>query len=162
MLASAHGKIRLNIELKPHGRHDEKPLTERVIGEIRAANMVDQCRLCSQSYESIQLARRLEPRIPIGLIVATSLGDSARLPVDFLMVKANLASSAFVERAHAADIRVHAWTINNPDHLAKLVDAGVDNIITDDVVLIRGRLEEIAALSPVERLLLRVRNLLTR
>jgi glycerophosphoryl diester phosphodiesterase len=162
MLTTARGKIRLNVELKPHGRRDETPLTERVIGEIRAAGMVDQCRICSQSYESIQLAKQLEPKLAIGFIVATSLGDSARLPVDFLMIKSGLASPTFVERAHAADIRIHAWTVNSPDHVARLVDAGVDNIITDDVILIRKRLDEIAVLSPVERLLLRVRNLLAR
>ncbi len=87
-----------------------------------------------------------------------ALGDPTRLDVDFLMVDRRLATRALVDRAGRRDVKIHAWTINNPDHLAPLIDHGVANIITDDVAAIRARLGEIRALDPLERLLLRVRN----
>lgn len=161
-LAEARGKIRLNVELKPHGRTDEEPLTRRVIEAIRAARMTDQCRICSQSFDALRIARSLEARIPIGGIVATAIGDPTRLDVDFLMVKHNLATRDFVDRAHARGVRVQAWTINDPKLVAPLLDAGVDNLITDDVVTIRLQVEAVHALNSIDRLLLRVRHAVAR
>ena len=43
-----------------------------------------------------------------------------------------LVSKAQVEKAHAAGLKVAAWTANSPDVWDKLIDAGVDGIITDD------------------------------
>ena len=64
VLEAAGDAIRLNVELKPHGPDDEGPLTERVVAAIRRAGMVGRCRVCSQSYAALQLARRLEPGLP--------------------------------------------------------------------------------------------------
>jgi glycerophosphoryl diester phosphodiesterase len=158
MLTAAGHEIRMNVELKPHGHADETALTERVVAAIQQAGMVDRCRLCSQSYASLQLARRLAPSLPIGFIVATSIGDLTRLDVDFLMVKAELVTRYLVERAAANKIRVHAWTVNDPSWLAPLLDAGIANVITDDPALMRSRFDEIRSLSPVQRLLLRARS----
>lgn len=158
LLVAAKGRIKLNVELKPHSAADGKVLTPRVVQAIQDAGMVAECRICSQSYDSIQLARQLEPRLPIGLIVATAIGDPTQLPVDFLMIKTSLATRDFVDRAHAAKIQVQAWTVNQPEQLGPLIDAGVDNVITDDAPAIRAKIEEIGGLSPVERILLRVRH----
>jgi glycerophosphoryl diester phosphodiesterase len=162
LLSVARGKVKLNVELKPHGKRDEVQLAESVVAAIREAQMVGECRICSQSFNAIQSAKAMETSIPIGLIIATAIGDPTRLPVDFLMVKANLATESFVERAHAAGIRVHAWTVNNPNMVAPLLDASVDNLITDDVFAIRAKIEEIDDLTPVQRLLLRTRHALSR
>jgi len=36
-----------------------------------------------------------------------------------------------VGNAHAHDLKVVAWTANDPDEMQKLIAAGVDGIITD-------------------------------
>jgi glycerophosphoryl diester phosphodiesterase len=162
ILAAAGDTLRLNVELKPHGADDAVPLTERTVAAIQRAGLVERCRICSQSYESLQLARRLEPRMEIGFIAAVAVGDLAQLDVDFLMVSADRAQRSLVDRAAARNIAVHAWTVNDAALVAPLVDQGVANIITDDPVLVRARLDEVRALSPTERLLLRVRNELMR
>lgn len=158
MLATAGQEIRMNVELKPHGKADETALTEAVVTAIRKANMVDRCRICSQSYPSLQLARRLEPSLPIGFIAATSIGDLAELDVDFLMVKSELISRNLVERAAAHGMQVHAWTVNDSAWMSPLIDRGVANVITDDPARMRSRLDEIRSLSPLDRLLLRARS----
>ena len=161
-LTAARDQIRLNVELKPHGKSDDEPLTRAVVEAIRKAKMVSQCRICSQSYAAIQLARQLEPAMPIGFVVATEIGDSTALPVDFLMVKHSRATRDFVDRAHARGIQVHAWTVNDTKLVAPLLDAGVDNLITDDVVAIYQKVAEVRELDPVERLFLRVRHAVSR
>ncbi len=74
LLMVAKDNIKLNVELKPHGASDVNELTRRVIDAIRAAGMISQCRICSQSYAGIQLARTLEPR-------SKSASSSPRLSV---------------------------------------------------------------------------------
>ncbi|MBX3441458.1 MAG: glycerophosphoryl diester phosphodiesterase membrane domain-containing protein [Planctomyces sp.] len=162
MLVAAGDGIRLNVELKPHSREDAPDLTRRVIAEIQRLDMADRCRVCSQSYESLQLARRIEPQIPIGFIVATSVGDPVRLNVDFLMLKSDRITRRLVDRAHARGIAVHAWTVNDPAQVGPLLDAGTDNLITDDPAAIRSRWLEIQSLSTPERLLLRAAHAIAR
>jgi glycerophosphoryl diester phosphodiesterase len=161
-LITAGDKIRLNVELKPHSKQDGDELTRRVIDEIRAAKMLDRCRLCSQSYESLQLARQLEPLLEVGYIAGAAIGDLAKLEVNFLMVKNSLATRELVDRARLGNIAVHAWTINDPAQVGPLLDAGVANIITDDPARIRAQVEEVNALSTIQRLLLRARDALVR
>ncbi|WP_425614039.1 glycerophosphodiester phosphodiesterase family protein [Anatilimnocola sp. NA78] len=157
-LKVADDDIRLNIELKPHNTRDAKVLTTRVVEAVQRSGQVDRCRICSQSYESLQLARQLEPRIPVGFIVATSIGSPEKLQVDFLMVSSKRATRTLVDRASLRNIGVHAWTVNNPHLVAPLLDAGVSNLITDDPALIRREVEEIRELDTIERLLLRART----
>jgi glycerophosphoryl diester phosphodiesterase len=104
----------------------------------------------------------MEPRIPIGFIAAVAVGDLTKLDVDFLMVSVDRAQRTLVDRAALRNIAVHAWTVNDAGLVARLVDDGVANIITDDPPLIRARLEELQALSPTERLLVRTRRELMR
>jgi glycerophosphoryl diester phosphodiesterase len=158
LLAAAGDAIRLNVELKPHGKSDALELTRRVIDELRRAQIVDRCRLCSQSYESLQLAREIEPGLEVGYIAATAVGELTKLDINFLMVKSSLATRSLVERAQLGQIAVHAWTVNDPSLVAPLLDVGVANLITDDPALIRARLDELSAMGTIERLLLRARN----
>jgi glycerophosphoryl diester phosphodiesterase len=48
-----------------------------------------------------------------------------------------VASPAFVGRAHALGLHVHAWTINSPEIMRNLLDIGVDGIMTDETVTLR-------------------------
>jgi glycerophosphoryl diester phosphodiesterase len=162
VLAAAGDKLRLNVELKPHGAADDIPLATRTVAAIQKAGLVKSCRICSQSYQAIQAARQIEPRIQIGFIAGAAVGDLAKLDVDYLMVNVELAQRALIDRAAVNDVAIHAWTVNKADLVARLVDDGVANIITDDAPLIRARLDEVQSLSPTERLLLRARRELMR
>jgi glycerophosphoryl diester phosphodiesterase len=162
LLAATGDRIRLNVELKPHGRADVAELTRRVVEEIRRSGLLPRCRICSQSYESLQLTRELAPGTEVGYILSTGVGDPAKLEVDFLMVKSNLATRSLVERAKLRKIAIHAWTVNDPDLVAPLADAGVANLITDDPRQMRARLDEIRSLSTPERLLLRTAHALAK
>lgn len=160
LIAAAGGRIQLNIELKPNGPDDVAPLVHAVLDSVKRAGTIQRCRLCSQSYEGLQLARRMEPGLQIGFIAGGQIGDLSKLDVSFLMVAERLATRDLVDAAAIGGVKVHAWTINDPELLVPLLDRGVVNVITDDPVAMRRRLEEVQRLSPAERILLRARNLL--
>ena len=43
----------------------------------------------------------------------------------------------FVQAAHARGVQVHAWTINEADRMHRLLDLGVDGIMTDHIDTLR-------------------------
>ena len=42
-----------------------------------------------------------------------------------------IVDGSFIQAAHNADIQVHVWTIDEPDEMVRLLDLGVDGIMTD-------------------------------
>jgi glycerophosphoryl diester phosphodiesterase len=53
-----------------------------------------------------------------------------------------VADAAFVRRAHERGVAVHVWTINEADEMHRLLDLGVDGIMTDRPTLLRQVLVE--------------------
>jgi glycerophosphoryl diester phosphodiesterase len=51
----------------------------------------------------------------------------------------------FVERAHARGVAVHVWTIDEDDEMTRLLDLGVDGIMTDRPGVLAGVLADRAA-----------------
>lgn len=49
---------------------------------------------------------------------------------------------AFVRRCHAAGLHVHVWTINERDEMNRLLDLGVDGIMTDRADLLAQVMDE--------------------
>lgn len=51
-------------------------------------------------------------------------------------------SRRFVATAHTSGLAVHVWTVNDPDKMVKLLDMGVDGLITDRPAMAKELLEE--------------------
>jgi glycerophosphoryl diester phosphodiesterase len=103
---------------------------------LRRLRQVFGDRLCS-SFGPVQMASlRSGARVPFG-------GDIAQVPVNVGPVK--VVTSGTVARAHRRGYQVHVWTINDADEMNRLLDLGVDGIMTDrpgvlkDVLLARGQ-----------------------
>jgi glycerophosphoryl diester phosphodiesterase len=89
--------------------------------------------------------RALRPAIRLGTL-ALRRALAARVPAMIeragataLMLQHAVVSAPAVERAHAADVAVWAWTVDDPAELARLDAAGVDAVITNNPGIFGGR-----------------------
>ncbi len=71
-----------------------------------------------------------------------------------LRVHQDKATPAFIPTLRRAGKQIHVWTVNDPAAVSRLIDLGVDNIITDDASHARQVLEGRAKRGTAERLLL--------
>jgi glycerophosphoryl diester phosphodiesterase len=69
---------------------------------------------------------------------AEALQMAERLP----LVRLWLLTRGFIRKAHAAGLKVHAWTVDNPVDMQRAIVNGVDGIITDFPGPLRAILDE--------------------
>jgi glycerophosphoryl diester phosphodiesterase len=134
-------KVGIIIELKEAGPR----LAEAVVDEVRRAGATDRVCLGSFSVTALRAAREAAPAI------ATS---GARFEVRMALYRSwcgltpgrvayqafqvpetsgttRVVSPRFVRLAHKAGIAVQVWTVDEPDDIRRLLDWGVDGIISD-------------------------------
>ena len=123
------GKMKLNIEIKVHGR--ERDIPETVVDLIHKHDFIDECVVTSLDMGILRRVRAKDPKIKIGAIVTASIGNVHALDVDFYSVERAQATVSFIRRSHARGREVHVWTTNAEDTIQRMIDRGADNLITD-------------------------------
>ncbi|MBS0263272.1 MAG: glycerophosphoryl diester phosphodiesterase membrane domain-containing protein [Planctomycetes bacterium] len=156
VLELAKNQIRLNIELKYYGEHQPR-LAERVVQAVRDAGMADQVVIQSLHYAGLEEVRRLAPGIPVGYLFSVNARNPERLDVNFLSTQLGRAKGSFIRAAHRRQQEVHVWTVDKPADMQRLIDLGVDNLITNRPREALEFAREHALLSPPQRALRQVR-----
>ena len=141
VLKEAKGKIKLNIELKPKGKNDE--LVKKVSELIDKNNMDNDVMISSNNFDALQEMKRINPKLKVGYIVIAAFGDFQKLNVDFFCLDSSLVNEKTVYALHALGKKVDVFTINSKDLAEKMLYLGVDNIITDNVPMVRKAQEEL-------------------
>lgn len=136
VLKEAKGKIKLNIELKPMKKIDTVAI--KTIELIKKYNMESEVVVTSLDYDCLKEAQSYDPMIKYGYIIAMSVGEIRNLDVDFISIESSLVKPELVTKIHNMHKDIHVWTVNNKDTASEMISLGVDNIITDNVDLVRG------------------------
>lgn len=157
-LERARGRIRLMIELKLYG--PDPLLAEAVVGEVRALGMGQEVAIMSLDLSAVQQVARLVPDIPVGYVVAATVGDPSALPVQFLAVATSRLTPRLQRLARERGHDMHVWTVNRAADMAALSERGIDGIITDDPATATRVNDRLGQLSPTSRILLRFLDLI--
>lgn len=143
-LAACRG-MRVNVEIKGG------PSDAEAVALLLAAGAGDgspEVLVSSFLPESLEVARRVAPGVPAGLLVdwrtnaADALALAQRLGCATLHPFVTQVDAALVAGAREAGLGLHVWTVNADEDIAALGALGVDAIITDRVdaaVRILGR-----------------------
>lgn len=154
---------RFNIDVKAHGA--VRPLVEcierhQAHDRVRVASFSDRRRRAvlaglsrpvrsspGQSQMAALWAAAHLPVVGTGVFARLAAGiDAVQVPERHGRVR--VLDDALVRAAHAAGVEVHVWTVNDPRDMSRMLDAGVDGIVTDradvlkDVLVERGEWHE--------------------
>lgn len=142
---------RINVEIKQEGELGKKAFeaTVKLLYEYDAFDRVVLASFHDEMYDLYQ-ARQKNGSLPKEFMCSPGIGGvvnfyilhslqldlffSDRMSVFQLPMSEygiNLATKEFVAKAHAHNLAVHYWTINDPDDMRHLVSIGADGIMTD-------------------------------
>jgi glycerophosphoryl diester phosphodiesterase len=146
-------RARLNVEIKPKGRAVVRKLWELVDGH----GFHDRILVAAENDPQVRRFRRCSGgRVATGSGLHESLKFWAasrigverllRPPFDALQVPATYKGLTVVDRklisaAHGAGIQVHVWTVDDPPEMRRLLNLGVDGLMSD-------RPDRLSALAP--------------
>jgi len=153
------------LEAWPHIRINVDPKSNAAVGPllktIRKTNTAD--RVCLGSFSGRRLKEiRADPHLNIctsmspmevlslrlgslpGAAVVTQIikpvAKCVQVPTSFKGIR--VVDRAFVDHAHLLNLKVHIWTINTRSEMNRLLDLGVDGIMSDDAALLKSVFEE--------------------
>ena len=144
-LIGTWSQARVNIDCKSDAAVDA------LVATLRRTNSLD--RVCVAAFKDARL-RKLRSALGPGLCtslgpIETALlrfgvlrnppGHAAQVPVK--QGPLTLVDRRFVDRAHRLGLHVHVWTIDDAAEMSRLLDLGVDGIMTDRPIVLRGVLQ---------------------
>jgi glycerophosphoryl diester phosphodiesterase len=134
--------VRLNLELKP----DDTAAAERLCAAVRAHGAADRVLLASFHHGVVRAFRRACPEVAttastretqvLFAVARLRLARAYTPPAQAVQAperrgRVHVLTPGFVRAAQRRGMHVHAWTVNDSTAMRRLLDAGVDGIITD-------------------------------
>jgi glycerophosphoryl diester phosphodiesterase len=158
-LIAAFPDVRLNVDVKDwnsvgtlasaierHGLHD-RVLVASFSDRRRRAVLKQLSRPAASSAGIVSNAVfvLLGPVLPAPLMSAVARRalrgvHALQVPVHYGAVP--VVTPGFIRRAHRHGLQVHVWTVNEPSEMHRLLDLGVDGIVTDRADLLKAVLQE--------------------
>jgi glycerophosphoryl diester phosphodiesterase len=128
-----------NIETKlipdaPHETLPPEPFARAVIAEVRKAGVEKRTTIQSFDFRTLKVVEREAPEIATAYLTSRRYPDPAPVAQagakiwspDFTVLTAES-----VARAKALEMKIVPWTVNEPADIARVLDFGVEGIISD-------------------------------
>jgi glycerophosphoryl diester phosphodiesterase len=74
---------------------------------------------------------------PLDKLVRLAATGVACAQVPYGLGRLPFVTEAFLDQAHALGLKVHAWTVNDARTMERLLDFGIDGIMTDELITLR-------------------------
>lgn len=135
------GKFGFNIELKISPKQPEytpspEEFAKMTLDAIRKHKLEKRVVVQSFDFRPLHVMKKLAPKIPLNALYGGQPKDFVEIAKEAgtrtVAVQYKLVTKEQVQKAHAAGLKVVPWTANEPEIWQMLIDAGVDEIITDD------------------------------
>ena len=135
------GKFHFNIELKSFPKQPEytpspEEFAKLVLDGIRKHKLEKRVVVQSFDFRTLHAMKKIAPEIPLNALYSGPAKDFVEIAREAgartVAPQYKLVTKEQVEKAHAAGLKVVPWTANEPEVWNMLIDAGVDEIITDD------------------------------
>ncbi len=141
-LLNGHMNPAFNVEIKSHpdwyGVYQPGPdlLAERVVREIDALDMANRCIVQSFDPAVLRAIRAERDDLPLALLVETSEGldqDLQRLGFqpDIYCPHFSLVTPELAREVHGRGMDLVVWTVNEKEDIRRILQVGVDGIISD-------------------------------
>lgn len=134
VIKRCNGKLGLIIEIKSYANTDD--LTKKVVEIIDSNNFVNQCKVHSFNYLAILNVKKLNPDIQTGYIISRPITNLGLLNVNFYSVKENIINKNLVHEIHNSNKKIYAWTVDKTSDMDKLLNLGVDGVISNKPILL--------------------------
>ena len=139
----------LNIELKPTGK--EKEFEHQVVDLIKEYHVEDKCYVASQDYNVLVKTKEYDNSIKTIYVMSIAKGDIASIEyVDVYSIEASNINYSMVESIHNANKEIYAWTINDKNILNNMLDMHVDNIITNDPIMVKDYIKDYKNINKID------------
>lgn len=139
---TAFPRARMNVEIK----QKSPSIVPQFCDLIRQHRMADKVLVASFWSDVLDEFRRACPEVATSASTPEALrfyalnvvlkGDKYRPNADALQVDSKakvfpIITESFVSAAHRQGLPLHAWTVNEPEEMRRMISLGVDGIITD-------------------------------
>ena len=157
---SGNQEVRFNIETKTSAQAPEETLepeafTRALIAEIRKAGVAARCTIQSFDWRTLEIAQREAPEIPTVYLTGNNLAADALERIKsaggrIWSPSYRTLSLENLAQARTLGLTVVVWTVNEPADISRMLDAGVDGIISDRPDLVREEMERRHLALPVQ------------
>lgn len=138
--------VGFNIEMKSFGDPQPERCAALLLASIERRASSGPVMVQSFDFRVLRAMRRAAPQIPLAALVETETPDFPaavrQAGADMIAPEYTTVTAPQVSAAHAAGFPVVPWTANTVPDWARLVEAGVDGIITDDPAALIAWLRE--------------------
>lgn len=142
--ASKGRKVIYNIELKTNAAYDgskQPPVAETVelvMQVVKEKKLEDRCYLQSFDFRPLRILHEKYPNITTAVLIGggekrtldQQLADLGYVP-EMYSPHYSLVTPALVEECHRRGMKIIPWTVNTQEDMKKMMQLGVDGIITD-------------------------------
>lgn len=128
-------ETKLLLEFKTHGK-ETASIVDKTVEILEDEGILDETIFHTSQRDIIKEFNEKHEKLPMGYVFIGTLGTfsakrMSNMPVDFISAEETLIDKSLIREIHKAGKAIFAWTINDDYKAERLLQLGIDGIITD-------------------------------